>query len=185
MNSDNLEASKRIKTNLENSLYLNINNDIVVVTFLPDAAPKSVARIKELVRQGYYNNASFFRVIDGFMAEFRSQNTQVPDYEKKNDVKALFEQELSLKYTHKRGVVSIAKDEVLGKNNLDYIFITLADAPYLDGKYTIIGYISDGMSIIDRLKKGDTEGNGIVKNPDSISTVQIGLDAERLNLKKK
>jgi len=53
----------------ENTLYLDLKNGRVVIELRPDLAPNHVARIKELVRQGYYDGLKFHRVIPGFMAQ--------------------------------------------------------------------------------------------------------------------
>jgi len=53
----------------ENTLYLDLKDGRVVIELLPDLAPKHVARIKELTREGFYNGLVFHRVIDGFMAQ--------------------------------------------------------------------------------------------------------------------
>ena len=53
----------------ENTLYLDLDYGRVVIEMLPDVAPKHVARIKQLVRQGFYDGIKFHRVIDGFMAQ--------------------------------------------------------------------------------------------------------------------
>ena len=53
----------------ENTLYLDLDYGRVVIEMLPQAAPKHVARIKELVRQGFYDGIKFHRVIEGFMAQ--------------------------------------------------------------------------------------------------------------------
>ena len=53
----------------ENTLYLDLKDGRVVIEMFPNVAPKHVARIKELVRQGFYDGIVFHRVIDGFMAQ--------------------------------------------------------------------------------------------------------------------
>ena len=54
---------------LENTLYLDLKDGRVVIELRPDIAPKTVARIKELTRQHFYDGIVFHRVIDGFMAQ--------------------------------------------------------------------------------------------------------------------
>ena len=53
----------------ENTLVMQLKDGDVIIEMYPDAAPKHVARIKELVRQGFYNGLKFHRVIDGFVAQ--------------------------------------------------------------------------------------------------------------------
>src|ERR1700710_3320412 len=54
---------------LQNTLYLDLKQGRVVIALLPDVAPKHVARIKQLARQGFYDGTPFHRVIEGFMAQ--------------------------------------------------------------------------------------------------------------------
>ena len=53
----------------ENALVMKLKDGEVVIEMYPDAAPNHVARIKELVREGFYNGLKFHRVVDGFMAQ--------------------------------------------------------------------------------------------------------------------
>ena len=171
--SDDVATAKKIETNLENTLYLNLKDGKVVIRMLPDVAPKHVARIKELVRQGFYNGLTFHRVIDGFMAQggdplgngTGGSGKKIPA-------------EFTSKYSHKRGAVSMAR--ATDPNSADsQFFIVTADATYLDGQYTIWGYVVDGMEYVDNIKKGDIVENGLVKDPDKIVNMIIASDIEK------
>ena len=54
---------------LENTIYLDLKDGRVVIKMMPEVAPKHVARIKELTRQGFYDGLVFHRVLEGFMAQ--------------------------------------------------------------------------------------------------------------------
>ena len=171
--SDDIATAKKIETNLENTLYLNLKDGKVVIRMLPDVAPKHVARIKELVRQGFYDGLTFHRVIDGFMAQggdplgngTGGSGKKIPA-------------EFTSKYSHKRGAVSMAR--ATDPNSADsQFFIVTADATYLDGQYTIWGYVVDGMEYVDNIKKGDIVENGLVKDPDKIVSMIIASDIEK------
>ena len=171
--SGDIATAKKIETNLENTLYLNLKDGKVVIRMLPDVAPKHVARIKELVRQGFYNGLTFHRVIDGFMAQggdplgngTGGSGKKIPA-------------EFTSKYSHKRGAVSMAR--ATDPNSADsQFFIVTADSTYLDGQYTIWGYVVDGMEYVDNIKKGDVVENGLVKNPDKIVSMVIASDVEK------
>ena len=171
--SGDIATAKKIETNLENTLYLNLKDGKVVIRMLPDVAPKHVARIKELVRQGFYNGLTFHRVIDGFMAQggdplgngTGGSGKKIPA-------------EFTSKYSHKRGAVSMAR--ATDPNSADsQFFIVTADSKYLDGQYTIWGYVVDGMEYVDNIKKGDVVENGLVKNPDKIVSMVIASDVEK------
>ena len=58
-------------------------------------------------------------------------------------------------------------------------FIVTTDATYLDGQYTIWGYVVDGMEYVDNIKKGDIVENGLVKDPDKIVSMAIASDIEK------
>src|SRR5215210_8067023 len=64
-----LATAARAASDPENTLYLDLKNGRVVIEMRPDLAPKHVARIKELVRQGFYNGLTFHRVIPNFVAQ--------------------------------------------------------------------------------------------------------------------
>ena len=171
--SDDIATAKKIETNLENTLYLNLKDGKVVIRMLPDVAPKHVARIKELVRQCFYDGLTFHRAIDGFMAQggdplgngTGGSGKKIPA-------------EFTSKYSHKRGAVSMAR--ATDPNSADsQFFIVTADATYLDGQYTIWGYVVDGMEYVDNIKKGDIVENGLVKDPDKIVSMIIASDIEK------
>lgn len=63
------EKAKYQVKDAENALLLKLKNGDVVIEMFSDDAPNHVARIKELVRAGFYNGLKFHRVIDGFMAQ--------------------------------------------------------------------------------------------------------------------
>ena len=67
--SDNVATARKIEANMENTLYLDLKDGRVIIRMLPEVAPKHVARIKELVREGFYDGLTFHRVIEGFMAQ--------------------------------------------------------------------------------------------------------------------
>ena len=63
-----IKHSYKVK-DAENAILLKLKDGDVIIEMYPDAAPNHVARIKELVRSGFYNGLKFHRVIDGFMAQ--------------------------------------------------------------------------------------------------------------------
>ena len=153
----------------ENTLYLDLKDGRVVIELLPKAAPKHVARIKELVRQGFYDGIVFHRVIDGFMAQTGDPlGTGMGGSGKK--LAAEFNSE-----PHVRGTVSMAR--AMDPNSADsQFFICFADARFLDRQYTIWGKVTSGMEFVDKIKKGDSRQNGTVSNPDKIVKMQVAAD---------
>lgn len=155
---------------LENTLYLDLENGRVVIEMRPDLAPNHVARIKELAREGFYDGIVFHRVIDGFMAQTGDPTGTGTGGSGKN-----LAAEFSLD-NHVRGVVSMARAQSPDSADSQF-FIVLADAPWLDGQYTVWGKVSEGMEHVDSIKKG-AEGSGTVDDPDKIVKMQVAADAQ-------
>ena len=153
----------------ENTIYLDLKDGRVVIELLPQVAPKHVARIKELVRQGFYDGIVFHRVIDGFMAQTGDPTgTGMGGSGKK--LAAEFNTE-----PHVRGTVSMAR--AMDPNSADsQFFICFADARFLDRQYTVWGKVISGMEFVDKIKKGDSRQNGVVNNPDKIVKMQVAAD---------
>lgn len=156
---------------LENTLYLDLKDGRVVIELRPDLAPGHVARIKELTREGFYDGVVFHRVIDGFMAQTGDPTgTGMGGSGKK--LKAEFSKE-----PHVRGILSMARAQ--DPNSADsQFFICFADARFLDGQYTVWGKVVEGMEFVDKIKKGASNRNGQVTDPDKIVKMQVAADAK-------
>jgi len=164
--------NKTMKEKLENTIYLTLKDGVVVIEMLPEVAPQHVKRIKELCRQKFYDNISFHRVIDDFMAQTGDPKGDGTGGSGKNLIA-----EFS-KLHHDRGTVSMAR--AMDVNSADsQFFIVTHDAPFLDGQYTIWGHVTKGMEYVDKIKKGDRARNGMVQNPDKIITMRVAIDAEK------
>jgi peptidylprolyl isomerase len=152
-------------TNAEDTLILETTKGPVTIVMRPDLAPNHVARIKELVRQGFYNGVAFHRVIDGFMAQTGCPHgTGTGGSGQK--LKAEFSRE-----NHLRGTVSMARAQDPSSGDSQF-FICLADAPWLNGQYTVWGEVTAGMENVDQIKRGEP-----VVSPDRIVTARMGSDA--------
>ena len=155
---------------LENTLYLDVEYGRVVIEMRPELAPNHVARIKELVRDGFYDGIVFHRVIDGFMAQTGDPTGTGGGGSGKN-LDAEFSSE-----KHVRGVVSMARSQ--SPNSADsQFFIVFDDAPWLDGQYTAWGRVTEGMEHIDAIKKGVGQG-GAVSDPDAIVRIRVAADVK-------
>ncbi|MBR1915368.1 MAG: peptidylprolyl isomerase [Alphaproteobacteria bacterium] len=152
----------------ENALVLKLKDGDVIIEMFEDAAPRHVQRIKELVRQGFYNGLKFHRVIEGFMAQTGCPlGTGTGGSGKK--LKAEFNTK-----PHKRGTVSMAR--AMDPDSADsQFFICFADAPWLNGQYTVWGEVTSGMEHVDNIKKGGGY-NGSVADPDIIVSMDIIAD---------
>ena len=155
---------------LENTLYLELETGRVVIQLRPDLAPNHVARIKELAREGFYDGVVFHRVIDGFMAQ-TGDPTGTGTGGSGQKLKAEFSQA-----RHVRGTVSMARSQSLNSADSQF-FICFAPAPHLDGQYTVWGQVTEGMELVDKIRKG-SGGGGVVSNPDHIVTLRVAADVD-------
>jgi peptidylprolyl isomerase len=154
----------------ENMIYLELKTGRVVIETRPDIAPKHVARIKELVREGFYDGLKFHRVIEGFMAQ-----TGDP----KGNGTGGSGQNIAAEFTDfegfHRGTVGMARAQ--SPNSADSQFFIMFDrSEYLDGKYTIWGEVIEGMEHVDAIKKGSQSRNGEVDDPDKIISMKVAAD---------
>ena len=155
---------------LENTIYLELKDGRVTIEMRPDLAPNHVARIKELVRQEFYNGVVFHRVIEDFMAQ-TGDPTGTGSGGSGQNLDAEFTNE-----KHLRGTVSMARAG--DPNSADsQFFIVFKTAPWLDGQYSIWGQVTDGMDAVDKIKMG-APGSGSVTEPDKIISMQVAADAE-------
>lgn len=156
-------------TDPENTLYLDIaGQGRVVIEMLPDKAPNHVARIKELVRQGFYDGAPFHRVIEGFMAQ-TGDPTGTGRGGSGQNIRAEFTDE-----PHVRGTVSMARAGHPDSADSQF-FIVFDRAPWLDGQYTVWGRVVSGMEHVDAIKKGAGR-DGMVRDPDHIARIRVAAD---------
>ncbi|MBL9034618.1 MAG: peptidylprolyl isomerase [Rhodospirillaceae bacterium] len=164
-------AGPAMAQDLENTLYLDLTYGRVVIQLRPDKAPVTVARIKELARQGFYDGTPFHRVIPGFMAQ-GGDPTGTGTGGSGKSLPAEFSD-----IRHDRGTVSMARSS--SPNSADsQFFICFAPAPHLDGQYTAFGQVVEGMEFVDRIKKGDPANNGLVMLPDKIVKLRVAADGE-------
>jgi peptidylprolyl isomerase len=140
----------------EDTMILETTKGRVVIEMRPDLAPGHVARIKELVKSGFYDGIVFHRVIDGFMAQTGCPHgTGTGGSGQK--LKAEFNAE-----PHVRGVVSMARAQDPNSGDSQF-FICFGDATFLDRQYTAWGKVSEGMENVDKIKRGEP-----VRDPDKI-----------------
>ncbi|MFB2532908.1 peptidylprolyl isomerase [Paracoccus sp. p4-l81] len=148
----------------------------VVIDLASDSAPNHAARIVELAKGGAYDGVVFHRVIDGFMAQ-----TGDVQYGKKDGNTAMAGMggsdlpDLKAEFSNRsfaRGIVGMARSADPDSANSQF-FIMFAPAPHLDGQYTVVGHVLEGMEVIDAVKKGDAAANGSVEAPDYMAKVTV------------
>jgi peptidylprolyl isomerase len=157
---------------LQNEVYMDLKDGRVVIQLLPDLAPKHVARVKELCREGFYDGTPFHRVIEGFMAQGGDPTGTGTGGSKLPDLPAEFSNEAQFL----RGTVGAARTQDPNSANSQF-FIMFAPAPSLNGQYTIWGRVISGMQYVDHIKRG-SGANGIVQNPDRIVRMRVAADVK-------
>jgi len=125
----------------------------IVFEFLPDVAPKHVANFKKLAKSGFYDGTAFHRVIPGFMIQGGDPNSKGNDrstYGMGQPGQPTVPAEFS-KVSHKRGIVSAARrgDDI--NSATSQFFICVADAPHLEGQYSVFGRVVEGMDVVDKI----------------------------------
>lgn len=161
------------KLDKANAIVIDSTKGRIVIQLRPDIAPKHAERIKQLAREGFYNNVPFHRVMDGFMAQTGDgQNFNGTGGSKYPNLKAEFSQ---TPFT--RGVVGMARRGDSNDSANSQFFICLGDASFLNGKYTVIGNVVSGMDVVDKLKKAPAGSqSGAVTDPDKMVKVQVASD---------
>ena len=155
--------------NDENILLLELKDGTVTIEMKPEVAPMHVARIKELVREGFYDGLTFHRVIAGFMAQTGDPLGNGTGGSGQN-IDAEFNNE-----RHIRGTLSMARAR--DPNSADsQFFICFDDAPHLNGQYTVWGQVINGMEHVDSIKKGEGANGAIIGDPDIIISMKIKAD---------
>ena len=154
----------------DNVLMLDTKHGQVVIQLRPDLAPIHVQRIKELVRSGFYDGLTFHRVIEGFMAQGGDPDGKGTGGSGLN---------LPAEFTDtkfKRGIVGMARSRDINSADSQF-FIMLGTAPHLNGKYAVWGEVTDGMDVVDAIKKGNKNANGQISGaPDKIKRMHIKAD---------
>jgi len=168
-------APASVSLNPENVIYMELKDGRVVIELLPTVAPNHVARIKQLAREGFYDDVVFHRVIEGFMAQTGDPTGSGMGGSSLPDLKAEFNPT-----PHVRGTVSMARAGSPNSANSQF-FICFDKTPDLDGKYTVFGRVVQGMEFVDNIKKGDAMNNGTVVDPDRIISMKVAADVHETN----
>ncbi len=162
-------------------LNLELESGPVKIELLPDVAPKHVERLVTLTEQGAYDDVAFHRVIDGFMAQ--TGDVQYGKVESNGSVSPRAGTggsdlpDLPAEFSDvpfDRGTVGMARTNNPNSANSQF-FITFAPTPHLNGQYTVVGRVVEGMENVDAIKRGSGQG-GSVSQPDKIVKATISSD---------
>jgi cyclophilin family peptidyl-prolyl cis-trans isomerase len=155
-------------------MILKLKDGDIKIELFEDVAPNHVKRIKQLAKEGKYDGVVFHRVIDGFMAQtgdVKFGNSSNNEFDLKragqggSDLPDLKEEFSDL--PHQRGTLSMARSQNPNSANSQF-FICFKESSFLDRQYTIFGRVIEGMELVDKIKKGDSDDNGSVSEPDKI-----------------
>jgi len=152
----------------QNAILIDTKYGRIIIKLRNDIAPKHAERIKQLARDGFYNNVPFHRVIAGFMAQTGDgQNGNGTGGSKYPPLRSEFS---NVPYV--RGVVGMARTSDPNSANSQF-FIMFDENPSLNGQYTVIGQVVSGMDVVDKIKKGEPPAD-----PDKMLKVQVAADAK-------
>jgi cyclophilin family peptidyl-prolyl cis-trans isomerase len=131
-----------------------------------DDAPKTVANFRKLAADGFYDGLTFHRIIKDFMIQGgcpQGTGTGGPGYQ--------FEDEIN---PHKivRGALAMANAGP-NTNGSQFFIVTTAKAPWLDGKHTVFGQVTDGLDVVDKLEGVATDGSDRPIEPIGIASIEL------------
>jgi cyclophilin family peptidyl-prolyl cis-trans isomerase len=159
-------------------LVIELKDGIVRVDLLDDVAPQHAQRLRELAAAGEYDNVAFHRVIDGFMAQ--TGDVEFGDLTDGymapragtggSDLPNLPAEFSDVPF--ERGVVGMARSQDPNSANSQF-FIMFDEGSFLNGQYTVVGRVKEGMDYVDAIKKGDQAANGSVDSPDRMISVRV------------
>ena len=144
----------------------------IELKFFPDIAPNHVNNFIELAKKGFYDGTLFHRVIPGFMIQGGDPNSKDPDKSRHGmgspgfTVKAEFSDK-----PHKKGTLSMARSSHPDSAGSQF-FICVADASFLDGKYTVFGEVVSGMEVADKIVSQPRDKKD---NPDDRVEMKISI----------
>ena len=150
----------------ENTLVMELKCGDVLIELKPDVAPNHAERLKELTREGFYDGIIFHRVIEGFMAQTGDPTGTGMGGSDRPNVAAEFS---DVPFT--RGTVGMARSSDPDSANSQF-FIMFDEGSFLNGQYTVVGEVVEGMDCVDQINKGEPPAD-----PDQIIDMQVMADA--------
>lgn len=151
-------------------------NGTLVIELFDDVAPLHVERITTLANSGAYDGVVFHRVIEGFMAQTGDVQHGVMGGDMRmagmggSDMPDLPAEFSDLSY--ERGVVGMARSSSPDSANSQF-FIMFAPAPSLNGSYTIVGVVSEGLEVLDAIKLGKGANGAVIGEPDMMTRARV------------
>ena len=189
----------------EKLVFMELVEGQVTIELNPLFAPKTVRQFRKLVQDGFYNGLSFYRVIDGFVAQ-GGDGSDLGELSLVPLIDAEFETGLSADVefteaqkgdlfaaetgfmdgfavardssgenawlTHCPGVVAMARNDSPNSSRTDF-YIVIGQAPrYLDRNMNVFGRVIDGMDVVQRIRRGPANENGIIQDETESSRIR-------------
>jgi peptidylprolyl isomerase len=151
-------------------------NGTITIDLLEDVAPEHAAQIAAIAAEGGYDNVVFHRVIEGFMAQ-----TGDVEFGKLGGNMSLVGTggskypNLNAEFSDipfDRGVVGMARSQNPNSANSQF-FIMFDQGHFLNGDYTVVGRVTEGMEIVDAIKRGDGSQGRVTGQPDIMKSVTV------------
>ena len=154
-------------------------NGHIVIELFDDVAPGHVKQITDLAKEGAYDGVVFHRVIDGFMAQ--TGDVQFGRMGDGFDIRRAGmggsdRPDLAAEFSDRvfeRGVVGMARSQDPDSANSQF-FIMFAPAPHLNGQYTAVGKVTEGLDVLDAIKRGTGPNGAVIGAPDVMKKVTVG-----------
>lgn len=171
-----LAASPAVATGLKIEIAGEANGTVTIDLF-EDVAPAHVEQIATLARQGAYDGVVFHRVIDRFMAQ--TGDVQYGKVENGNmayagrggsDLPDVAQEFSDIPF--ERGIVGMARSQSPDSANSQF-FVMFTRYPSLDGQYTVVGKVTDGMDVVDAIKRGRGQNGAVIGKPDVMTSVTV------------
>ena len=160
----------------ENTIIIELKDGNVVIELLPDVAPMHCDRMKELAREGQYDNVAFHRVIDGFMAQTGDvQFGRAGGDTARAGMGGSEKPDLAAEFSdieYEKGIVGMARSQSPDSANSQF-FIMFDEAPFLNGQYTVVGKVTEGQDVVDAIKRGTGPNGSVVGTPDVMKSVTV------------
>lgn len=164
---------------LSNGLEIDLEGEAsgtIVIDLFEETAPLHVAQITAIAEAGSYNGVVFHRVIDGFMAQTGDVQNGVMGGDLSRagtggsefaDIPAEFSE-----IPFERGVIGMARAQNPNSANSQF-FIMFEPGYFLNGQYTVIGEVTEGMELVDQIKRGTGANGAVIGKPDMMAAVRV------------
>ena len=150
-------------------------NGTIKIDLFEDIAPLHVAQITAIAQAGDYDGVVFHRVIEGFMAQTGDVQYGKGDDTSRAGMGGSDLPDIPAEFSDlpfERGVVGMARSQSPNSANSQF-FIMFDEGAFLNGQYTVVGKVTEGMEIVDQIKLGTGANGAVVGIPDMMQAVRV------------